>query len=239
MQALDIAERKGMESTIYRQTLGQPLGANATFSETALLHQAGRLPLISAKEKVGWAIGDALRLAYLWIREEGGKHKLKYKNYSTVIDPKEIPNDLEVEVDIDVALPENNLQMANIFNILNGKVSQEWLLEKIMKVRQPKQMIEDTMTEQAVNQLYMAWVQKKIQEMMQPPMPPPDMAGGMPPGAMPPPEVMPAPGMPPPPGNQPPNIPPQMMRGFEQPIPPQPPMIPPMEPVGEEGQGLA
>jgi len=222
MQAIEIAERKGMESTIYNQTLGQPLGAGASFSETALLHQAGRLPLTSAKERMGWSIADALKMAMMWMKEETGKHKVAYENYYSEIDPSEIPETLEIEVDVDVALPTDNLQMANVFGKLEGKISDEWLLDNIMNIKQPKQMFDDILTEQATKALFGAWIQKKVMELTQPPQPPmqeqmpqempPNMDMSAPPGMMPPEEgPMPMQGLPPvmgQGGGQPPMMPP-------------------------------
>ena len=55
LQGWDISQNLEMESTIYRQTLGEPLGANAPYSMVALLSQSGRLPLTVTQRKAGWA----------------------------------------------------------------------------------------------------------------------------------------------------------------------------------------
>jgi len=166
--ALEMTERKGQESTIYKQTLGQPLGAGASFSETALLHQAGRLPVVMIREKLGWAIADALKMAFLWSRELGSKQKARYNNAITEIERKSIPKTLEIEISVDVTLPQEALQSANIFNILQDKVSQEWLLENVLKVRQPSEMMNKIRTEQAVKVLFGSWLQQRVKQMLQP-----------------------------------------------------------------------
>lgn len=159
-----LAQQLGVESTIYKQVGGQPIGNGATFSETSLLNAAGRQPLIPTQRKVGWAMGDALRLAFLWMAEEGGMYSARDRGGLAELQAGAIPDGLEIEVRIDVALPQDRLQMANVFNILKGAVSQEWLLENILNIKQPQDMMAKTLREQAFQLQAQAYFQQKLQE---------------------------------------------------------------------------
>jgi len=174
-------------STLYDQVAGAPLGPGASYSETALLNQAGRLPLVGIQRKAGWALGDALRMAFLLMKDGGGKYSGGGRAVYAEIKAADIPDSLEVEVSMDVALPQDRLQLANIIAQLKGILPTEWLLEHVLQVRQPAQLIEQAMSEQATMALWQAEMQRRVQEYMQPQIP--AQAGGMPgmpPGMMPP-----------------------------------------------------
>lgn len=178
-QAWQLAEQKGTESTIYKQVAGQPVRAgSATYSETALLNQAGRLPLTGVQRKLGWALGDALRLAFLWHKENGGKAGIR---------AADIPDDLEIEVTLDPVQAYERMQLANIYNMLAGKLPEEYLMENLMGIQQPRRLIKQMWKERITNEL----VAQQIQQMAQPPAPqgpPPTQPGGAPVGL--PPEMM-------------------------------------------------
>jgi hypothetical protein len=153
-------------ATLYEQVAGQPLGTNSTYSETALLNQAGRLPLTASQRKAGWALGDALRMAFLWMRESKGKYKASDSRKQAEIAAADIPETLEVEVSLDLALPQDRLQMSNIFNTLKGVLPTDWLIENVLNERQPDQLIERAMGEQAFQSLWQAYVQQQVTNVM-------------------------------------------------------------------------
>lgn len=186
-QALQLAQQLGEQSTIYRTVGGQPVGPGATFSETALLNQAGRLPLTAIQRKLGWALGDALRIAFLWMKENGGSYNAKDRGAYASLKATDIPDDLEVEVTLNLALPQDRLQQANIFQILKDRVPDEYLYEELLHIRRPgemrnklwKQRIEDTLAGAQLQQLVAEASAPPPQAM---PQTPPDMQGGGMPG---------------------------------------------------------
>ncbi len=235
-QSMDVANNLIAESTIYKQTLGEPLGKNAPYSMVALLSQAGRLPLISPQRILGWAIGSAVEIALKWLKEGGQKTSTQYGGEVLELDPKQIPDEFELEATLDVSLPQDDLQAANVGNMLtegeNPMVSQEWVLKEILKIEQPSEMRNQIWREKSANLRFMQWmafqlakVQADMQQAMTPPVPP-EMQGAPSEGG-PPPEGMPPEGMPPeelPPEPEGPpveNIPPEMAEGGQgPPLPP-------------------
>lgn len=132
-----------MESTIYRQTLGAPV-TGETYSGTALLHQAGRLPLTVPQKKVSWAIGEALTKAMIWMKKTGGQSKAAYEEMSVTLEKDDIdmiPDDLQVRAELDLAMPHDTQAAANAAVMLttgeNPLVSKEWALENLMRIHQP------------------------------------------------------------------------------------------------------
>ena len=71
MQGWQISQDLEAQSTIYKQTLGEPLNSNAPYSMVALLSQSGRLPLEAAQRKSGWAIAEACEIVLKWMKHEG------------------------------------------------------------------------------------------------------------------------------------------------------------------------
>lgn len=226
-QALDIAERKHLESTLYSQVLGEPLGANAPFSMVSLLSQAGRLPLIVAQRKAGWALADALKLAFVWMKETRGA-KARYASQATELKATDIPDDLEVEVKLDIDLPQDKLQASNIGRMLieSQIASKRWVRENIMQIGQSDAMDEEIWSEQASMALVQLLLKQNIQELMPPTQQP---GAGMPPEMGMPPGGAPAPG----PGLS--GLPPEMAEGGGA-APQMGPGVPPGElPPGMEG----
>ncbi len=146
LEAFKIAEQKATESTISRQALGEPLGANAPYSMVALLHQAGRLPLVGPKIMTGWAIARAMELAFKWIKLEGtGKVGASVRNRKAEIVASEIPEDFEMDVKLEVDLPQDKLQLAAVAGQLIGLgvTSRRYVREELMSIGQSAAMDEE------------------------------------------------------------------------------------------------
>ena len=154
MEMANLADQKVQESTIFSQTLGEPMGRGTPFSTVALLHQAGRLPLLMPQKKGGWAIADAVKKALVWMKLEPPKG-VDYRHILGDMDVADIPKHFELEATLDVSLPQDDVQNATIAGKLtegdNPKVSNAWILENILKVRQPGAMQEEIWEETAAN----------------------------------------------------------------------------------------
>lgn len=144
LTGLNIAKDLVEASTIYSQTLGEPLGqGNAPFSSVALLAQAGRLPLAPYKEGIGSALGNAMYMALSMLRDKG---KSSIKTGASIIDlvSGDIPEDLYIEAELEVNLPQDERQnVVTALQATNGQkplVSQRFAREKWLGVEQPDDM---------------------------------------------------------------------------------------------------
>lgn len=153
------------ESTIYDQTLGQPLGGNATFSEAALMHQAGRLPLNPIREGMASLFADAMGIAFRWLKDEG-KTKVSDKQGETIeISPDLIPDSLKFSVVVDIALPSDKLQNAQTAVAIDqtGLASKEWQRENILNIGQSdneqKKIWKERMADMAAEAVFQPFVQ--------------------------------------------------------------------------------
>jgi len=190
-QAWNLSDQLGTESTIYKQVAGKPLGPNSTYSETALLSQAGRLPLVPVQRKMEWALGDALRMAFLWMKNDSGEYQGQERGNICTLNAAQIPDNLEIEVNLDIAMPQDRLQQANIFNILKDRVPDEYLYEHLLNERQPKEMVK-RLWQQRIrdaligSELQQMMQQQQAQNMPQPPPSQPEAMGmqGIPPEMM-------------------------------------------------------
>ena len=160
LTALEIASQQIAESTIYSQALGEPLGANSTFSMVALLHQAGRLPLTAPKKLTGWAFGNAMELAFLWLKATGRDLSLSHMGESVVVKPSEIPTDLQIEANLEIDLPQDVRELAGVVGAFEGKVSNRFIRETLMKgVGQSESMQTEIWGEQAAQFFFERYLQ--------------------------------------------------------------------------------
>jgi len=126
------------ESTIFDQTFGQPIQGNPTFSATALLHQAGRLPLTPIQEGMSALFADAMSIAFRWLKIDGAA-KLSTKTGDSVeIEPKQIPDVINFDVTVDVDLPQDKMQQASVGESIvgSGLASKEWVRDNILNIGQ-------------------------------------------------------------------------------------------------------
>lgn len=157
MQGWQIAQELEMESTIYRQTLGEPLGANAPYSMVALLSQSGRLPLIMPQRIGGFAIARAAEYALKIMRKEQQRGQVAASGIYSILEPNEIPEYFEVEAKLDIAMPQDLLNNVNAAVMGtsgdNPLFDINWAREKLLQIGQPKQM-QKAIWDQKVSQLY-------------------------------------------------------------------------------------
>lgn len=157
---MDVAEAKANESTMYKVALGQPLSSGTAFSSYSLLAQSGRVPLISVQKRGGWGIAEAVELALRFYKDGGKKHQ------ALDLTPSEIPDTLQLDARLDIALPQDKLQMANIAQMLvnSGLATREWARENVLNINQSRQMDDDIWAERAADTQYMAWLQQQQQQ---------------------------------------------------------------------------
>ncbi len=184
-----LIQGKVQESTIFPQALGAPVASGTAFSTLSLLSQSGRLPLTSTQRRGGFGIADVMEKMFAFLKSGGGK----LADYGLDLELSDIPDTLLIDVALDVKLPQDKLQQANIAAILtsgdNPLTSQAWARENVLNIGQSGEMDKAIWTEKAKALM----VAKYLQDMMQPQQPPtpPTPQGGMPggPGGMMPPEL--------------------------------------------------
>jgi hypothetical protein len=170
LQGLQVADRLFEESTIFRQALGGMggLGANAAFSTVSLLHQVGRLPLVSPQKRGGWGIGSAMETMFYLMKDKGKKRKLKTKEGFMEFDPDEIPDDLIIESRLEVDLPQDQMNQANIAHLVTqaGLASRRWAREKILNIGQSDEMDKEIWNDQASAQEFERILSNFMREQM-------------------------------------------------------------------------
>ena len=166
LKALEIAEQKGVESTIYKQTLGEPLGANAPFSMVSLLSQSGRLPLIPYQRAASFAFSDIMKIALDMIKGNGKQIKVVGDKGILSMYAKDIPETYELKCELDISMPTDerqNVVMATQATFGNNPlVPMKWARERWLKVTNPDEMQEEIWAEQIAN----LQVQSKLQQQM-------------------------------------------------------------------------
>lgn len=160
---VQLAEQKMRESTIYPQALGEPMGGNQAFSTVSLLSQAGRLPLIGVQRRGSWAIGTAMDIAFEMYRDTG----VDCKGFG--IKPKDVPAELTFDCQLDVDLPQDKLQMANVARILTTGdrplTTKSWARQNILGIGQSDKMDEDIWTEDAATKAFVDFLTNITQQM--------------------------------------------------------------------------
>jgi len=187
IQGKQMIDEKMADSTMYKQALGQPLGGSSPYSLVALLSQSGRLPLVSPQQRLGWMIARAMWVAFMWMKEEG-KTKAKSGKYGKAIefDPAAIGDDFDIDVELDIKLPQDQLGLANVANLLtqSGLVSQEWIRSEVLNIGNNEKMSESVLRERFTGMLAEFLSQQMIAQQQQPPPQQPPATGGLPPEMM-------------------------------------------------------
>ncbi len=220
-EGLALATQKVQESTLYPQALGAPVQGDSTFSELALLSQSGRLPLTSTQRRGGWGIGQLMEMCLAMMKADGVGAKVE----GIDLKPSEIPEYVQIDAKLEVKLPQDKLQQANIAQMLtsgeNPLVSNEWARSNVLQIGQSGDMDRQIWTERLANQMVQMVSQQELQkaqmaqqqQMMsgQPGQPSPNGMMAQPPSqGMPPPEMQAGPMMPPGQGEGMGGLPPQM-----------------------------
>jgi hypothetical protein len=121
----------GGESTIQSQTLGAA-NNQGTFSGLAMLSSAGKLPLVDSQRAIEMSFRDVFLNILQRIKDEGIANDL--------IQPQEIPDDVELEVSLEPNLPQDKLRNAQVAQSLGDLVSDEWKHSNLLQVGDSTEM---------------------------------------------------------------------------------------------------
>lgn len=166
--ALGTAQQLGQQTTLSAIAMGQSPNSNMTFSTLSLLAGQGRLPLVSPKDAAGAVLAEAVEVALLWWKEDGGKKKMTARNGEALeLAAEEIPDEFNINVNIEADLPQDKLQMANTGQMLKNSqlASKRWVRENILNIGQSESMDKEILFEQMLD----ARIAVALQQAQQPP----------------------------------------------------------------------
>lgn len=155
-------ERAIEESTIYNTALGAPVEANIAFSTVSLLAQQGRLPLSGPQRAIGDAISALLELGMRVMKSS----KSSFMSNGIDLQPSTMPEDIQIDVNIDIKLPQDKLQLANIAHLLknDGLTDLEWIQTNILNITDTTTMSRNIIRDKLYAQLGEAKIASLIQE---------------------------------------------------------------------------
>lgn len=184
IQAKNLLDELSGQSTVYKQTLGESVGAGTPFSSLAMLSSAGKLPMVDGQRALQRAFGDIFD--YILYRIKQGSIE------NEVIKPADIPDDYEIEVTIEPKLPQDSLRNAQVAAQLGPLVSDEWKHSNLLQIgdsaEMRKQVFKETIAGAMMKRIsedenFMQGILSQITgQQQQPPTPPtqPTPGGAMP-----------------------------------------------------------
>lgn len=151
-------------STVYNTAFGTGGGASS-FSESTLLSQSARLPLVPIQRNVGAAIGDIVQIALDIMREKS----ITVKFGDVEIKAKDFPEDLTVDARLDIILPQERTQLAATAATINanGLASKEWVRSEVMGISNNEKMVKEIAAERVSEALTQYYTQKMMNDLQQ------------------------------------------------------------------------
>lgn len=161
----DMTSRLIDGTTIQNAAFGEKGQGNSTFSETSLLAQSARLPLIGPQRMGGFGISSAVELALMLMKERG----ISYNKNGITIKPSEIPDDIEIKITLDVVMPHERLQSATIGKMLKDAefASDEWIMNNVLGITDTDRMKRQINREQLNKLLSQQETQRLLQQLQQ------------------------------------------------------------------------
>ena len=147
------------ESTMYSTAFGERGGNSQTFSETSLLQQAARLPLIGPQRLGGFGISSTIEMALSMMKER----KINFDKNGYTLKASEIPDDIEVKAKLDVILPQEKLQLVNVgLNMQKLGMPDEYIQSNLLGITNTKEIKSQFVMQQAESAMIQYKLQKKI-----------------------------------------------------------------------------
>jgi hypothetical protein len=150
------------EATIYNSALGAPVESNIAFSTISLLAQQGRLPLSGPQHALGDAISSMFELGVRLLRTSKGS----FVNNGIDLQPSTFPKDLQLETLVDIKLPQDKLQLANIAHLLKGDslADTEWIQTNILNITDTSTMQKNILRDLLIQSLAQVKIQALVAE---------------------------------------------------------------------------
>ena len=151
-------------STMYNTAFGERNNGSQTFSETSLLQQAARLPLIGTQRLGGFGISSVIEMALMIMKEKG----MIFKKNGIEIKASDIPEDIEIKAKLDVILPQEKLQMVNIgLNMQRLGIPDDYIQNNLLGITNVKELKQAFVKQQAESQMVQYKMQQKVQQIQQ------------------------------------------------------------------------
>lgn len=163
----DLAQAKGIESTMYRQAMGEPLSGQPSYSLVAFLAQSAKTVLNTIVEKTSWLIADVAKMGLKWMKNDAGTYTVKSGAGKVSIMSADIPEgDFQVECQLNVKLPQDRLGasqiVAQLSMIPNLPLSMEWMVEELLGVENVKDQRDKKWSEQVSQIEYQKYIQDQM-----------------------------------------------------------------------------
>lgn len=150
------------ESTMYSTAFGEKNSNSQTFSETSLLQQAARLPLIGPQRLGGFGISSTIEMALAMMKERG----ISFDKNGYSIKSSEIPEDIEVKAKLDVILPQEKLQLVNVgLQMQKLGMPDEYIQSNLLGITNTKEIQEMFVKQQTANALTEYKLQQKVEKL--------------------------------------------------------------------------
>lgn len=147
------------ESTMYNTAFGERGGSSQTFSETSLLQQSARLPLIGPQRLGGFGISSTIEMALAMLKER----RINFDKNGYSLKASEIPEDIEVKAKLDVILPQEKLQLVNVgLNMQKLGMPDEYIQSNLLGITNTKEIKSQFVMQQAESAMIQYKLQKKI-----------------------------------------------------------------------------
>jgi len=152
------------ESTMYSTAFGEKNGNSQTFSETSLLQQAARLPLIGPQRLGGFGISSTIEMALAMMKERC----VKFDKNGYTIKASEIPDDIEIKAKLDVILPQEKLQLVNVgLQMQKLGMPDEYIQSNLLGITNTKEIRSQFVKQQAESAMIQYKLNRKVNKLQQ------------------------------------------------------------------------
>ena len=139
------------EATVYNTALGAPVESNIAFSTVSLLAQQGRLPLSGPQRAIGYALSAVMELGIRLLKNATSS----FNKNGIDLTPASMPDDLQISASIDIKLPQDKLQLANIAHMLKSDnlTDLEWIQTNILNITDTSTMNKNILRDKMLTML--------------------------------------------------------------------------------------
>lgn len=151
-------------ASMYNTAFGEKNFNSQTFSETSLLQQAGRLPLIGPQRLGGFGVSSVVEMALALMKAKG----LSFNRNGIRIKASEIPDDLEIKAKLDVILPQEKLQMVTVgLNMQKLGMPDEYIQNNLLGITNTKEIRKMFVQQQAEAAILEQKLKEKLDKISQ------------------------------------------------------------------------
>jgi hypothetical protein len=163
----DLAQSKGIESTMYRQMMGEPLPGSPSYSLVAFLAQNAKTVLNTVVEKTQWIVADVAKMGLKWMKHDEGTYSVRYEQQKVSLMSSDIPkDDFLVECKLAIKTPQDIMGasqiVAQLAQIPELPLSLGWMVENLLGVENLTAERERKWSEQQAAMDYQKFIQQQM-----------------------------------------------------------------------------